>query len=78
MKGNGYKSLLKGSFLGFTLRHSLLLQHQEPPMVKVIKTLAMKWVLDGRRRVELIDDGVADKIAYNKSGGDVLLCTPSP
>ena len=47
-------------------------------MVKVIKTLTMKWVLDGRRRVELIDDGVADKIVYNKSGGDVLLCTPSP
>ena len=75
MKGNCYKSLLKDSFLGFTLRHSLLLQHQEPPMVKVIKTLTMKWVLDGSRRVELIDNGVADKIAYNKSGGDVLHCT---
>ena len=44
-------------------------------MVKVIKTIAMKWVLDGSRRVELIDNGVADKIAYNKSGGDVLHCT---
>lgn len=44
-------------------------------MVKVIKTLTMKWVLDGSRRVELIDNGVADKIAYNKSGGDVLHCT---
>ena len=44
-------------------------------MVKVIKTPAMKWVLDGSRRVELINNGVADKIAYNKSGGDVLHCT---
>ena len=60
MKGNCYKSLLKGSFQDFTLRHSLLLQHQEPLMVKVIKTPAMKWVLDGNRSVELIDDGVAD------------------
>ena len=75
MKGNCYKNLIKGSFLDFTLRHSLLLQHQEPPMVKVIKTPAMKWMLDGSRRVELIDNGVADKIAYNKSGGDVLHCT---
>ena len=39
-------------------------------MVKVIKTPAMKWMLDGSRRVELIENGVADKIA-NKIG-DVL------
>ena len=32
----------------------------------------MKWVLDGCRRLTLSDTGVVDKIAHNKSGGDVL------
>lgn len=43
-------------------------------MVKVIKIFVMKWVFDGSRRVEFIDNGVVDKIVYNKSGGDVFYC----
>lgn len=41
-------------------------------MEKSYQNLAMKWMLDGCRRLTLGDIGVVDKIAHNKSGGDVL------
>ena len=41
-------------------------------MEKSYENPAMKWVLDGCRRLTLSDTGVVDKIAHNKSGGDVL------
>ena len=66
------KNRLKGSFLGFALRHNLLLQHQQALMEKSYENPAMKWVLDGCRRLTLSDTGVVDKIAHNKSVGDVL------
>ena len=41
-------------------------------MEKSYENPAMMWVLDGCRRLTLSDTGVVDKIAHNKSGGDVL------
>ena len=41
-------------------------------MEKSYQNLAMKWVLDGCRRLMLSDTGVVNKIAHNKSVGDIL------
>ena len=44
-------------------------------MEKSYQNPAMKWVLDGCRRLTLSDTGVVEKIAHNKSVGDVLYRT---
>ena len=41
-------------------------------MEKSYENPAMMWVLDGCRRLTLSDTGVVNKIAHNKSVGDVL------